>query len=100
MTVTPVGLGPVLDTSVGPTDARIVEQLKPDLLLTQEHHMCPGCGEPLAIRVFLEAIQELGLASTAIAVVGIGCYTSFGGHDRRRPRAGPARARARRSPRA
>jgi 2-oxoglutarate ferredoxin oxidoreductase subunit beta len=39
--------------------------------------MCPGCGEPLAIRVFLEAIQELGVAQKTIAVAGIGCYTSF-----------------------
>ena len=36
-----------------------VEALKPDLLLTQEHHMCPGCGEPLAVRQFLETIAEL-----------------------------------------
>ena len=45
----------------------------PELLLTQEHHMCPGCGEPLALRGYLEAISELGLASRAIAVAGIGC---------------------------
>ena len=30
----------------------------------------------------------------AIAVAGIGCYTSFSRHDRRRPRAGAARPRA------
>jgi 2-oxoglutarate ferredoxin oxidoreductase subunit beta len=70
-------LGPVLDTSSAPAGARKVGELKPDLLLTQEHHMCPGCGEPLAIRVFLEAIQELGVAQKTIAVAGIGCYTSF-----------------------
>ena len=36
--------GPVLDTAHTPTTppARMVEQQKPDLLLTQEHHMCPG----------------------------------------------------------
>ena len=39
--------------------------------------MCPGCGEPLALRGYLESIQELGLAQRAIAVAGIGCYTSF-----------------------
>ncbi|MBV8951759.1 MAG: hypothetical protein JOZ99_12850, partial [Actinobacteria bacterium] len=39
--------------------------------------MCPGCGEPLTIRVFLEAIAELGLAQRTVAVAGIGCYTSF-----------------------
>ena len=56
---------------------KLVGQKKPDLLLTQQHHMCPGCGEPLALRGYLEAIGELGLAQRAIAVVGIGCYTSF-----------------------
>ena len=51
----------IIDTSSAPTvPARKVEALKPDLLLTQEHHMCPGCGEPLAVRQFLETIEELG----------------------------------------
>jgi 2-oxoglutarate ferredoxin oxidoreductase subunit beta len=65
------------------TDARktpamkVVGKAKPDLLLTQQHHMCPGCGEPLALRGYLEAIDELGLAQRTIAVAGIGCYTSF-----------------------
>ena len=42
---------------------KLVGQQKPELLLTETHHMCPGCGEPLALRGYLEAIQELGLAS-------------------------------------
>jgi 2-oxoglutarate/2-oxoacid ferredoxin oxidoreductase subunit beta len=71
-------LGPVLDTSVAPTGARKVGDLKPDLLLTQEHHMCPGCGEPLVLRSFLESLTELGVAQRSIGVLGIGCYTSFG----------------------
>ena len=55
--------GPVLDTSTrADGGARKVEPHKPDLLLTEEHHMCPGCGEPLAVRRFLEAISELGVA--------------------------------------
>jgi 2-oxoglutarate ferredoxin oxidoreductase subunit beta len=58
-------------------DAERVGDFKPDLLLTQEHHLCPGCGEPLAARILLETIAELGLAEKTIAVVGIGCYTSF-----------------------
>jgi len=70
----------IIDTSSAPTvPARKVEALKPDLLLTQEHHMCPGCGEPLAIRQFLETIEELDVATRTIAVAGIGCYTSFSG---------------------
>ena len=79
-TSTTRGLGPVLDTSVAPrSGARVVEAQKPDLLLTEDHSLCPGCGEPLAVRVFLEAITELGLTHQAIAVAGIGCYTAFSG---------------------
>jgi 2-oxoglutarate/2-oxoacid ferredoxin oxidoreductase subunit beta len=70
----------IIDTSVAPSvPARKVEELKPKLLITQEHHMCPGCGEPLAVRQFLECIDELGVAPRAISVAGIGCYTSFSG---------------------
>jgi len=57
---------------------KVVGKQKPDLLLTEEHHMCPGCGEPLALRGYLEAIEELDAVDRAIAVLGIGCYTSFG----------------------
>jgi 2-oxoglutarate ferredoxin oxidoreductase subunit beta len=56
---------------------KVVGQQKPELLLTETHHMCPGCGEPLALRGYLEAVQELGLGQRAIQVAGIGCYTSF-----------------------
>lgn len=59
--------------------AHKVGDFKPDLLLTQEHHMCPGCGEPLVVRILLETISELGVANRTIAVPGIGCYTSFSG---------------------
>lgn len=68
-----------IDTSNPPAGARRIEPAKPNLLLTQEHQMCPGCGEPLAVRQFLEAIEDLGRAHHAIGVVGIGCYTSFAG---------------------
>ena len=71
---------PIVDTSSAPTvPARKVEELKPALLLTQEHHMCPGCGEPIAVRQFLETITQLDAVDRAIAVAGIGCYTSFSG---------------------
>src|ERR671910_2717780 len=71
--------GPVLDTSVAPTKAKKVGDLKPDLLLTQEHNLCPGCGEPLALRLFLESLEELGVAQRSVMVAGIGCYTAFTG---------------------
>jgi 2-oxoglutarate ferredoxin oxidoreductase subunit beta len=70
-------LGPVLDTTTAPEHARVVEPLLPELLLTQQHHMCPGCGEPITVRGFLEALSELGVAQRSIGVAGIGCYTSF-----------------------
>lgn len=77
---TPTPLGPVLDTSAPPTvAARVVEPQVPELLFTNSHQLCPGCGEPLAMRTFLEAITDLGLTHQAICVLGIGCYTSFGG---------------------
>jgi 2-oxoglutarate ferredoxin oxidoreductase subunit beta len=76
-TTTP--LGPVIDTATAPASgARVVEPKTPDLLLTNTHHLCPGCGEPLAVRTFLDAITELHLVDQAICVLGIGCYTSFG----------------------
>ncbi|MBV9411231.1 MAG: hypothetical protein JO148_06525, partial [Acidimicrobiia bacterium] len=49
----------------------------PSLLQTGEHDLCPGCGEPVAIRILLETIAELGLTASTIGVVGIGCYTAF-----------------------
>ena len=49
----------------------------PDLLLRTEHSLCPGCGEPVALRTILELIGELGLRERTICVAGIGCYTAF-----------------------
>ncbi|MHB8511876.1 MAG: thiamine pyrophosphate-dependent enzyme [Actinomycetota bacterium] len=49
----------------------------PTLLLRDgEHHLCPGCGEPVAYRALLETLDEMGLQD-AICVMGIGCYTAF-----------------------
>jgi 2-oxoglutarate ferredoxin oxidoreductase subunit beta len=50
---------------------------KPALQLGVDHDLCPGCGEPLALRMLLEAIDELGCARRAIGIVGIGCYTAL-----------------------
>ena len=52
---------------------------KPELLLSTQHSLCPGCGEPLALRTMLEIITELGLRDRTIMVCGIGCYTAFPG---------------------
>jgi 2-oxoglutarate ferredoxin oxidoreductase subunit beta len=68
---------PTIDTSTAPEGARQVGALKPELLLTGEHNLCPGCGEPLALRCLLDTITELDATSRTIGVVGIGCYTAF-----------------------
>jgi len=77
---TTIPLGPVLDTTVAPgAGARVVEPQLPRLLFNNTHHLCPGCGEPLAIRALAEALEDLDLVDTAICSLGIGCYTSFSG---------------------
>jgi 2-oxoglutarate ferredoxin oxidoreductase subunit beta len=50
---------------------------RPDLLLSTEHSLCPGCGEPLALRAVLETVAALGLRDRTVMVCGIGCYTAF-----------------------
>jgi 2-oxoglutarate ferredoxin oxidoreductase subunit beta len=54
-------------------------QAKPELLLSTQHSLCPGCGEPLALRTILELLTELGLRDRTVMVCGIGCYTAFPG---------------------
>ena len=69
---------PTLPTDAPPTEpARQLAGFRPKLLLHEDHDLCPGCGEPLAIRILLEVIEELGLAQRTVGVVGIGCYTAF-----------------------
>lgn len=71
-------LRPTLRTDAPPSEpARQTGEAHPDLLLAGEHDLCPGCGEPVAIRLLLEVIAELGCAQRAIGNVGIGCYTAF-----------------------
>ena len=55
---------------------KIADALAP-LQLSGEHHLCPGCGHPVAWRILLEAISELNLEKKAIGVVGHGCYTNI-----------------------
>jgi len=52
---------------------------KPSLLIDGDHDLCPGCGEPIALRSLLEVIEEIGWADRALAAVGIGCYTALTG---------------------
>jgi 2-oxoglutarate ferredoxin oxidoreductase subunit beta len=57
--------------------ARRVGTFAPALQRDVDHDLCAGCGEPLALRVLLEAIEEQGRANDAIGVIGIGCYTAL-----------------------
>lgn len=69
---------PWLDTSRPPqVPSEKVAASRPSLLHSEDHDLCAGCGEPLALRMMLEAIEELGLAQSTIGVVGIGCYTAL-----------------------
>lgn len=69
---------PVIDSGHAPSrSARVVDDFAPSLILEGEHHLCPGCGEPAAMRSAAEMIYELGFANRVVAVFGIGCYTEF-----------------------
>jgi 2-oxoglutarate ferredoxin oxidoreductase subunit beta len=68
----------IIPTSSPPTEpARLVDDFTPSLIDVGAHHLCPGCGEPIAMRSILEAVEELEAVQQAIAVFGIGCYTAF-----------------------
>jgi 2-oxoglutarate ferredoxin oxidoreductase subunit beta len=64
------------ETSVSIPQRKVADALAP-LQVSGEHHLCPGCGHPVAWRLLLEAISELGLEQRAIGVVGHGCYTNI-----------------------
>ena len=57
--------------------ARLVGDFTPRLLDVGAHHLCPGCGEPIALRSLMEVVDELELVSRTITIFGIGCYTAF-----------------------
>ena len=71
------------DLPIVPTDrpplvpARLVDDFTPALVDVGAHQLCPGCGEPIAVRSLMEAVEELELVDRTIAVFGIGCYTAF-----------------------
>jgi 2-oxoglutarate ferredoxin oxidoreductase subunit beta len=68
----------VIATDQPPTEpARLVDDFTPTLIDIGEHHLCPGCGEPIAMRSVLEVIEELDVVQRTIGVFGIGCYTAF-----------------------
>src|SRR6266536_6584816 len=67
-----------LPTDAPPTEpAHLVDDFTPSLIDVAEHSLCPGCGEPIAVRAIVEAIEQVDAVSRAIGVFGIGCYTAF-----------------------
>lgn len=72
-----VGQRVALRTDRRPADATLVDDFTPDLVDVGAHHLCPGCGEPIAIRSAVECIAELAAVDRTISVFGIGCYTAF-----------------------
>jgi 2-oxoglutarate ferredoxin oxidoreductase subunit beta len=69
---------PLIPTTGPPNRAgRLVDDFSPPQILPGDHSLCPGCGEPIAMRSIVEILDELDLVSRSIAVFGIGCYTAF-----------------------
>jgi 2-oxoglutarate/2-oxoacid ferredoxin oxidoreductase subunit beta len=68
----------VVRTDRAPAEpTRLVGDFTPALIDVGAHHLCPGCGEPIAMRAALEAVAELDVVHHTIGVFGIGCYTAF-----------------------
>ena len=57
--------------------SRKTGDFEPALTLMGEHDLCPGCGEPVALRQILDAIDSMNLGQKTIGVIGIGCYTAL-----------------------
>ncbi len=67
-------------TATGPAqvpEGQAVVEFSPRLLQSPEHELCPGCGHPVAWRVVLEVLEELGLANRSLLICGHGCYTQM-----------------------
>jgi len=68
----------IIPTDAPPSEAsRLVDDFTPGLIDVGAHNLCPGCGEPIAMRSVMEVIEEQSLITRAVAVFGIGCYTAF-----------------------
>jgi 2-oxoglutarate ferredoxin oxidoreductase subunit beta len=68
----------IIDTSRPPEErARKVGDFSPSLLLTENHHLCSGCGHPIAVRIILETLEQLNLHRNTVALMGHGCSGTF-----------------------
>jgi 2-oxoglutarate ferredoxin oxidoreductase subunit beta len=66
-----------IQTDTPPGAAVKIAPFAPPLQISEDHHLCPGCGHPVAWRLLLEVLSELGLEHRAIGVAGHGCYTDI-----------------------
>ena len=58
------------------TDIRVPENIvykKPDNLLPQEFHYCPGCGHSTVHKILMELVDEMGIENDLIGVAPVGC---------------------------
>jgi 2-oxoglutarate ferredoxin oxidoreductase subunit beta len=56
---------------------RKVADAHPRLMVEDTHHLCPGCGHPVAWRVLAQVLEEMELEKRAIATIGHGCYNAM-----------------------
>lgn len=71
------GVDTIVDTSAPPERPSVQAAASRPSLILGGHSLCPGCGEPVALRILLETLQELGIVDRSVGVVGHGCYGSF-----------------------
>ena len=51
---------PTVPTATAPTiPAKLVDDFTPTLIDFGDHHLCPGCGEPIAMRRSCESIRSI-----------------------------------------
>jgi 2-oxoglutarate/2-oxoacid ferredoxin oxidoreductase subunit beta len=68
----------VVPTDLPPTIASTqIATTRIPLWMSNEHHLCAGCGHPVAQRLLMEVIAELGVANRTIVTAGHGCYTGI-----------------------
>jgi 2-oxoglutarate/2-oxoacid ferredoxin oxidoreductase subunit beta len=61
----------------GPRALQKVADARPRLMVEDEHHLCPGCGHPVAWRILAQVLEDLAVEKRAIATIGHGCYNAM-----------------------
>ena len=77
--------GAAMTTTIGlsTSSGQVPEGMKkvwslPQIVTPATHALCAGCGEPIAVRIIGETLEEMGLRDRTIGVFGIGCYGALG----------------------